>query len=112
LRLPAGSLRHHPQEIYRATGFVLLDLEADNNTQYNLFDNPVQAEKIKELYNAADELGKRFGKHTLHLGSSHLIEKLGKGRRCSPTIREQTCVKGETRRRHLALPLIHVKTKV
>ena len=97
---------------YRATGVALLDLAPDNNTQYNLFDNPVQAEKIKELYNAADQLGKRFGKHTLHLGSSHLIEKLGKGRRGSPTIREQTQFKGETRRRHLSLPLIHIKTKV
>jgi hypothetical protein len=66
----------------------------------------------QEIYRAADELGKRFGKHTLYLGSSHLIKKLDKGRRCSPTIREQTCVKGETRRRHLALPLIHVKAKV
>jgi DNA polymerase-4/DNA polymerase V len=36
---------------------------------------------------------------------------LGKGRRGKPTTREQTQLKGETRRRHLGLPLIHVKTK-
>ena len=102
---------YSPQDIYRATGVVLFDLEPDTNTQYTLFDNPVQAEKIKDLYNVADELGQKFGKHTLHLGSSHLIEILGRGRRGKPTVREQTQLKGETHRRHLGLPLIHVKTK-
>ena len=99
---------YRPQDVYRATGVVLLNLAPDTNTQYTLFDNPPQAEKIKELYNAADELGGKFGKHTLHLGSSHPVEQLGKGRRGSPTVREQTRLKGETSRRHLALPLIHV----
>jgi len=103
---------YRPQELYRATGVILLDLAPDNNIQCTIFDNPVQAQKIKKLYNVADELGQKFGKHTLHLGSTHLIEKMGKGRRGSPTVREQTIIKGEPRRRHLALPLIHVKTKV
>lgn len=99
-----------PKDIYRATGIVLLDLEPDTNIQYSLFDDPLQAEKIRDLYNVADELGRKFGKHTLHLGSSHSIDKLGRGRRGSPTVREQTQLKGETRRRHLGLPLLHVKT--
>lgn len=103
---------YRPRELYRATGVILLDLALDNNIQYTLFDNPVQAQKIKELYNVADELGQKLGKHTLHLGSTHLIEKMGKGRRGSPPVRGKTRLKGETRRRHLALPLIHVKTKV
>jgi nucleotidyltransferase/DNA polymerase involved in DNA repair len=98
-----------PKDIYRATGVVLLELEADANIQYTLFDNPVQAEKIKDLYHVADELGQKFGKHTVHLGSSHLIDKLGKGRRGTPTVREQTQMLGETNRRHLGLPLMHVK---
>ena len=98
-----------PKDIYRSTGVVLLNLEPDTNIQYTLFDNPLQAEKIRELYNAADELGQKYGKHTLHLGSSHPIDKLGKGRRVSPTSREQTQLKGETRRRHLGLPLLHIK---
>jgi DNA polymerase-4/DNA polymerase V len=102
---------YSPKDIYRATGVVLIDLEPDTSLQYSLFDNPLQAKKIKDIYNAADELGRKFGKHTLHLGSSHLIEKLGKGRRGNPTVREQTQLKGETRRRHLGLPLLHVKAK-
>ncbi|MEE9911674.1 MAG: DNA polymerase IV [Deltaproteobacteria bacterium] len=101
---------YRPRELYRATGVILLDLVADASIQYTLFDNPVQAEKIKDVYAVADELAEKFGKHTLHLGSSHLIEKQGKGRRGTPTAREQTELKGETKRRHLGLPLLHVKT--
>ncbi len=101
---------YRPHNLYRATGVVLLNLAPDKNIQYTLFDNHVHAEKIKGLYNVADELGQKFGKHTLHLGSTHLIEKMGKGRRGVSTMREQTLLKGETRRRHLALPLIHIKT--
>jgi nucleotidyltransferase/DNA polymerase involved in DNA repair len=99
-----------PKDIYRATGVVLLDLEPDTNIQYSLFDDPLQVEKIRSLYNVADELGRKFGKHTLHLGSSHPIDKMGKGRRGTATTREQTQLKGETLRRHLGLPLLHVKT--
>ena len=101
---------YHPCELYRATGLILLDLVADGNLQYTLFDNSVQAEKIKDLYDVADELGQKFGKHTVHLGSSHLIEKRGKAHRGVPTNKEQTQLRGETKRRHLGLPLIHVKT--
>lgn len=97
------------KDVYRATGVVLLNMEPDTNIQYSLFDNPLQAEKIRGLYNVADELGQKYGKHTLHLGSSHLIDKLGRGRRGSPTSREQTQFKGETNRRHLGLPLLHIK---
>lgn len=99
-----------PTDIYRATGVILLDLQPDTGTQYSLFDDPLRAEKIRGLYGVADELGKKFGKHALHLGSSHPIDTLGRGRRGSPTVREQTQLKGETRRRHLGLPLLHVKT--
>jgi DNA polymerase-4/DNA polymerase V len=98
------------QDIYRATGVVLCDLEPDDQVQYSLFDNPAQAEKIREIYNAADELSKKFGKHTLHLGGSHLIDKLGKGRRGERTNRDQTQLKGENARRHLGLPILHIKT--
>ena len=45
------------------------------------------------------------GGFTLHLGASHPIEVIGKGRRGPPTLREQTTLYGESRRRRLALPL-------
>jgi len=98
------------RERYRATGIILLDLTPDTPVQYSLFENPLKAEKIRDLYEAADSLSGKYGKHTLHLGGSHLIEELGRGRRGEATDREQTRLYGETGRKHLGLPILHVKT--
>ena len=91
--------------IYRATGVVLIDLVPDTRIQYSLFEDPLKAEKIRELYEAVDAISGKYDKHTLHLGGSHFIEIRGKGRRGAPTVREQTLLYGETRRKHLGIPL-------
>ena len=96
-------------KLYRATGVVLLDLIEDVNIQYSLFENSLKIEKIGQLYKAADTLSNKYGKHTLHLGGSHPINQLGKGRRGVPTVREQIRFPGETRRKHLGLPILYVK---
>jgi DNA polymerase-4/DNA polymerase V len=57
-----------------------------------------------------DELSKKFGKHNVHLGASHFIDVCGNGRRGAPTVREQTRLYGEGRRKHLGLPIVHIKT--
>jgi nucleotidyltransferase/DNA polymerase involved in DNA repair len=96
--------------LYRATGIVLLDLIPEvYSRQYSLFEDPVEVEKIRDLYVAVDELSRKYGKHTLHLGGSHAIETKGQGKRGAPTVREQTILFGETKRQHLGLPLLHIK---
>jgi DNA polymerase-4/DNA polymerase V len=98
-----------PRTVYRATGAVLLDLREDRYIQYSLFESQVKMEKIEKIYEAADFLGEKYGKHTLHLGASHPLDRLGTGRRGEPTARAQTRFSGETRRKHLGLPILHVK---
>jgi len=100
---------YEERELYRATGIILLHLAPDVPVQYSLFENPLKAEKIRQIYEAADILSRKYGKHTLHLGCSHLIEEHGRGKRGKPTVREQTCLYGETGRKHLGLPIVHVK---
>jgi len=100
---------YREKELYRSTGVILLELTHDVHIQYSLFDSPMKAEKIRELYEAMDSLSGKYGKHTLHLGASHHLEQLGKGKRGTPTVREETKFFGETKRRHLGLPIIHVK---
>jgi len=100
---------YQKNELYRATGVVLLELTQDTNIQYSLFESPMKAEKIRELYEAIDGLRGKYGKHTLHLGASHPLEQLDKGKRGTPTVREETRLYGETKRRHLGLPIMHVK---
>ena len=97
------------KDLYRATGIILLDLVPDTPVQYSLFEDPLKAEKIRQLYEAADALGGKYGKHTLHLGGSHPIEVRGKGKRGAPTVREETRLYGETKRKHLGPPIMHVK---
>jgi hypothetical protein len=41
-------------EIYRATGFVLLDLIQDTQVPVNPLQAPLQAKRIRELYEAVD----------------------------------------------------------
>jgi len=100
---------YRPQVTYRSTGIVLMDLREDRYIQYSLFESPVKIEKIEKIYEAGDFLGEKYGKHTLHLGASHPIDQLGTGRRGEPTVRAQTRFCGETKRKHLGLPILHVK---
>ncbi len=93
--------------LYRATGIMLFDLAPDRLVQYSLFEDALRADKVRELYEAADSLSGVYGKHTLHLGASHPLEVRGKGRRGAPTARQQTRLRGETARKHLGMPLFH-----
>lgn len=101
---------YEAQDIYRSTGAVLLELVPDRNIQYSLFEEPIRAENVRKLYAATDIVNRKYGKHTLHLGGAHLIDQFGKGRRGEPTEREKTRFFGETGRKHLGLPILHVKT--
>jgi len=111
----SGPLRAAFQDLYRpgarcrATGVVLMELGPDLPVQFSLFDDALQAEKVRSLYEVVDEISRRFGKHALHLGGSHGIEAVGKGKRGVATVREDTRFFGETKRRHLGLPIWHVK---
>jgi DNA polymerase-4/DNA polymerase V len=86
-----------------------MEMCADLPVQYSLFDDALKADKVRSLYEAMDEIARRFGKHTLHLGGSHLIEVAGKGKRGAATVREATAFFGETKRQHLGLPILHAK---
>jgi len=97
------------KELYRATGIILLDLRPDTPLQLSLFEDPLRADKVNKAYGAVDELNQKYGKHVIHLGASHFIESRGKGKRGEKTAREQTQFFGETKRKHLGLPILHVK---
>ncbi|MFC1632601.1 DNA polymerase IV [Patescibacteria group bacterium] len=55
---------------YRATGVLLHDLDSLESLQLNLFETPIQVKKQEHIFESIDELSKRFGKHTVFLGSS------------------------------------------
>jgi DNA polymerase-4/DNA polymerase V len=100
---------YRSQDLYRATGIVLMELTKDANIQYTLFEDTLKAERVHDIYRVMDEVSEKYGKHSLHLGASHLIEVFGRGKRGEATAKEKTCFSGETKRRHLSIPILHVK---
>lgn len=61
---------------YRATGVVLHHLQPDDRIQMNLFETPLVLEQHRELFASMDELDKKYGKHTVFLGSSFLAQRV------------------------------------
>lgn len=100
---------YRSQRLYRATGIVLMELSPDTNIQFGLFEDAIKAERVQDIYKVMDEVSEKYGKHSLHLGASHFIEVFGRGKRGEPTAREKTRFPGETKRRHLSIPILHVK---
>jgi hypothetical protein len=61
---------------YRGTGVVLLNLVPDTGIQNCLFENQLKAERIRELYESADDLsGNTASIPSTHVGGSHAIEQ-------------------------------------
>ncbi|MFA5954030.1 MAG: DNA polymerase IV [Patescibacteria group bacterium] len=99
---------YEPHTMYRATGVVLTHLTADNRVQTSLFEPPLRLEKLERVYAAVDLLAERFGKHTVRLlGSNpaHQVPQHVLDRGDLP-LRKRTRLKGESVRKHLAIPVL------
>jgi DNA polymerase-4/DNA polymerase V len=97
---------------YRATGVLLVDLMGNTVFQPSLFDDTVKIEKILFAYRAIDELREKYGKYVICQGSalSSVVSPAhsggeNSGGRCAEPDRKKRLLKGETKRRHLPLPL-------
>ena len=95
------------QRQYRSTGAILLKLQEHQSIQLDLFGMHLYVEKMTRLYQSVDEIKKKYGKHTLHLGSSFLANKFAQhqGQRGRLPQRRYFLFKGETSRKRLALPM-------
>ncbi len=97
----------YPHYFYRSTGVVLFKLQSDDVIQLTLFDPPVQIEKYQRVYRAVDDLRRRYGKHTVFLGSSFDAHAFTQhvGERGDAPERTTILLKGETTRKRLSLPM-------
>ena len=95
-----------PDRLYRTTGVVMLKLMDDSIIQPNLFrKNNIQ--KFLDLFQSFDDMRRKYGKHTLFLGSSFMANKFAQhlGSRGDIPIRHAELFKGETTRRRLNIPM-------
>jgi DNA polymerase-4 len=74
--------------LYRATGVVLADLTDAPDFQLGLFEDPVRAINVRRVFDAVDEANRRFGKHSVFMGSGMHLDKQHAGQ-------------------HLKIPLLH-----
>ncbi len=94
--------------LYRATGIVLGKLRENTVVQQDLFEESVSIENTRVIYDFVDKLSKKFGKHTVFLGSSFMAitTKTHAGGRSDNIERVQNLFKGETKRKHLGIPML------
>ena len=94
------------KKLYRATGIILTELEAESK-QPDLFGSFQKVEKFMRIYRGVDELSRRYGKHTLFLGTSFEAQKFGAhlGSRGDEPERKKNLLLGESRRRRLGIPM-------
>ncbi len=92
---------------YRSTGVVLFNLRDDSTAQLDLFGASLKTIKMKRLFAGVDEMRRKYGKHTLYLGSSHLANSFAQhlGDRGDEPARKRLLLKGETERRRLGIPM-------
>ncbi len=97
-------------KLFRASGIVLIDLVENISRQADLFNEVVTAEKISKIFGSVDGISKRYGKHTLFLGSSlsAMNKHQHKGDRQIAAERKDNLFKGETSRKRLAIPFLGV----
>ena len=97
-----------PGALYRATGIVLMKLETANTATLDLFGESVEIDKITKVYEKVDEVQRKYGKHTLFLGSSFQAMKnhQHEGERGTLTDRKKYLLKGENLRKRLNIPMI------
>ncbi len=101
-----------PGTKYRATGVVLGNLVSAFPLQPTLFEDVVRIEKTRRRYGALDALRERYGKHVVHHGASHLAQHTQHlTERGDVPVRKTLLLPGETKRRRLPIPMLHVPAR-
>jgi DNA polymerase-4 len=97
-----------PHKLYRSTGVVLTGLSTPQHAQQSLFESPLRLQKLERVYQAIDSLATRWGKHCVHLvgsTSAHKTPQHVLDRGDIPQ-RKLSRIKGESKRKHLSIPML------
>lgn len=97
-----------PGVSYRLTGVVLSHLTENHPMQLDLFEDALWVEKLAAIYDFVDALDRRYGKHTVFLGSSMaaITGQQHAGERAEQPTRKQSKFPGETARKRVGLPML------
>lgn len=94
---------------YRSTTVVLSRLESDQCQQYDLFDDQVRIEHMREVGQVVDRINRRYGKHRIVLGTGLSLESVEVNDRDELCWRKLNLLEGETKRRRIRIPRLDLK---
>jgi DNA polymerase-4 len=101
-------LIYRPDTKYRLTGVVLSGLRENTHRQADLFGESVTIERMERVFDVIDTIDKKFGKHTVYLGTSHDVIRSPQhaGERAEKARRATQTFKGEGERKRIGLPML------
>jgi len=88
---------------------VLTRLESDRQQQYELFDDRVHIEQMREVGRVVDRINKRYGKHRIFLGTGLALGGVETNDHDQPCWRKLNLLDGETKRSRIRIPRLDLK---
>lgn len=94
--------------LYRSTSVALYKLRDEKTVQLDLFSDTGRSHKLDRVFDAVDNLDKKYGKHTVFMGAAQQVQMGPDGthERHESGIRKKTLFKGETLRQRVSIPLL------
>ncbi|HMP89937.1 MAG TPA: DNA polymerase IV [Kiritimatiellia bacterium] len=94
---------------YRTTMVVLGRLEEDRIDQFELFEDRVRIDQMREASRAIDDVAEDFGKHAVALGTGLHLDDHRITDRDEKPLRKNKLIAGETARQRLEFPYFNVE---
>jgi len=94
---------------YRTTMVVLAKLEEDRVDQFELFEDRLRIEQMRQAARAVDEAAERYGKHAVSQGTALHLPRDTVTDRDEQPLRKSTLAPGETARQRLNLPMLNIR---
>ncbi len=94
---------------YRSTTVVLGRLESDRQQQYELFDDQVRIERMRNLGKVVYRINRRYGKHRIFPETGLALGGVELNERDQPCWRKLNLLHGETKRRRIQIPRLDLK---
>lgn len=99
---------YEPGAEYRTTMVVLANLEEDRVDQFELFEDRLRIDQLRNAARAIDDVAARYGKHAIGLGTSLYLDRHRVTGRDEQPLRKSSLLNGETSRRRLRLPMVDI----
>jgi len=94
---------------YRSTTVVLGRLESDQQRQYDLFEDRLRIDRMREVGQVVDRINARYGKHRVFLGTGLALGGIEVNERDQPCWRKLNLLEGESKRRLIRIPRLDLK---